>query len=80
MIRRLLCRVDRTSIVEHSLADLKKQYTIVMVPHSVQQASRVADHAAFLLDGEVIEVGDQTQIFVHPQKQKTEDYVTGRFG
>lgn len=69
-----------TSIVEQSLSELKKQYTIIMVPHSVQQASRVADRAAFLLDGEVIEVGDQAQIFLHPQEQKTEDYVTGRFG
>jgi len=69
-----------TSIVEHSLTELKKQYTIIMVPHSVQQASRVADRAAFLLDGELVEVGDQAQIFLHPEVQKTEDYVTGRFG
>jgi phosphate transport system ATP-binding protein len=69
-----------TSIVEQSLIELKKQYTIIMVPHSVQQASRVADRAAFLLDGELIEVGTQAQIFLHPHEQKTEDYVTGRFG
>jgi phosphate transport system ATP-binding protein len=69
-----------TSIVEQSLVELKEQYTIIMVPHSVQQASRVADQAAFLLNGEVIEVGDQTQIFLHPQQARTEDYVTGRFG
>ena len=69
-----------TSIVEQSLTELKKQYTIIMVPHSVQQASRVADQAAFLLDGEVVEVGDQAQIFLHPQQKRTEDYVTGRFG
>ncbi|MBE2221875.1 MAG: phosphate ABC transporter ATP-binding protein [Anaerolineae bacterium] len=69
-----------TSIVEQSLTELKKQYTIIMVPHSVQQASRVADRAAFLLDGEVIEVGGQAQIFLHPKEKKTEDYVTGRFG
>ena len=69
-----------TAIVEQSLTELKKQYTIIMVPHSVQQASRVADRAAFLLDGEVIEVGDQSQIFLHPQQKRTEDYVTGRFG
>ena len=69
-----------TSIVEQSLTELKKQYTIIMVPHSVQQASRVADRAAFLLDGEVVEVGDQSQIFLHPQNERTEDYVTGRFG
>jgi phosphate transport system ATP-binding protein len=69
-----------TSIVEESLYDLKQRYTIIMVPHSVQQASRVADRAAFFLDGEVVEVGDQARIFIHPQDQRTEDYVTGRFG
>jgi phosphate transport system ATP-binding protein len=69
-----------TSIVEESLHDLKQRYTIIMVPHSVQQASRVADRAAFFLDGELIEVGDQDQIFIHPRDKRTEDYVTGRFG
>ncbi|MCB9419159.1 MAG: phosphate ABC transporter ATP-binding protein [Ardenticatenaceae bacterium] len=69
-----------TSIVEESLYELKQRYTIIMVPHSVQQASRVADRAAFFLDGEVVEVGDQTDIFIHPQDKRTEDYVTGRFG
>ncbi len=51
-----------------------------MVPHSVQQAARVADRAALLLDGEVIECGDQEQMFVYPQEERTSDYVTGRFG
>ncbi len=69
-----------TSIVEESLYELKKQYTIIMVPHSVQQGSRVADKVAFMLDGEVVEVGSQSDIFIHPQDQRTEDYVTGRFG
>jgi phosphate transport system ATP-binding protein len=69
-----------TATVENSLAELKEQYTIVMVPHSVQQAARVADRAAFLLDGEVIECGDSQQIFIEPQNEKTHDYVTGRFG
>lgn len=69
-----------TTTVEESLANLKSEYTIVMVPHSVQQAARVADRAAFLLDGQVIECGDQEQMFVHPQEEKTVDYVTGRFG
>jgi len=69
-----------TATVEASLENLKKQYTIIMVPHSVQQAARVADRATFLLDGEVIETGDQEQIFVYPQKERTVDYVTGRFG
>jgi phosphate transport system ATP-binding protein len=69
-----------TATVETSLENLKKQYTIIMVPHSVQQAARVADRAAFLLDGAVIEAGDQEHIFVYPQEKRTVDYVTGRFG
>ncbi len=69
-----------TGIVEDSLAELKQQYTIVMVPHSVQQAARIADRAAFLLDGELIEVGDGGELFTNPKDQRTEDYVTGRFG
>ena len=69
-----------TSIVEESLYELKQRYTIIMVPHSVQQASRVADRAAFFLDGEVVEVGDQADIFIQPRDQRTEDYITGRFG
>ncbi len=69
-----------TATVEASLENLKAQYTIIMVPHSVQQAARVADRAAFVLGGEVIECGDQEQIFVYPQEERTADYVTGRFG
>lgn len=69
-----------TAMVEASLYELKQRYTIIMVPHSVQQAGRVADRAAFLLDGELIEVGHGKEIFVKPKKKQTEDYVTGRFG
>ncbi|MCA9875625.1 MAG: phosphate ABC transporter ATP-binding protein [Ardenticatenaceae bacterium] len=69
-----------TAMVEDSLFQLKQQYTIIMVPHSVQQASRVADRAAFLLNGELVEVGSQQQLFMHPHDKRTEDYVTGRFG
>ena len=69
-----------TATVEESLYELKQRYTIVMVPHSVQQAARIADRAAFMLDGELIEVGPARQIFVKPQVQRTEDYITGRFG
>jgi phosphate transport system ATP-binding protein len=69
-----------TTIVEESLAQLKKNYTIIMVPHSVQQAARIADRAGFMLDGRLIEVGDPAQIFLAPEDQRTEDYVTGRFG
>lgn len=69
-----------TSLVEASLFELKQQYTVIMVPHSVQQAARVADRIAFVLDGQVIEVGGNSQIFVNPTDKRTEDYVTGRFG
>ncbi|MCP4415812.1 MAG: phosphate ABC transporter ATP-binding protein [Chloroflexi bacterium] len=69
-----------TSLVEASLFELKQQYTVIMVPHSVQQAARVGDRIGFILDGELIEVGDESGIFVNPTDQRTEDYVTGRFG
>ena len=66
--------------VEMSLQELKVDYSIVLVPHSVQQAARVADVAAFLLDGELVEVGPGEQLFTRPGQRRTEDYVTGRFG
>jgi phosphate transport system ATP-binding protein len=69
-----------TGKVEESLFQLKKGYTIVIVPHSVQQAARVADYAAFFLMGELIEQGPGGQLFTTPQNKRTEDYVTGRFG
>jgi len=69
-----------TGIVEESLRKLKQQYTIIMVPHSVQQAARIADRAAFLLNGDLIEVGSAKQIFQHPRDQRTDDYINGRFG
>jgi phosphate transport system ATP-binding protein len=69
-----------TGIVEESLHELKKNYTIIMVPHSVQQAARVADRAAFLLDGNLIEVGAAYRLFSTPRDSRTEDYITGRFG
>lgn len=69
-----------TSTVEDSLYELKQRYTIVMVPHSVQQAARVADRAGFLLDGELVEVGPADHIFINPSDQRTQDYITGRFG
>jgi phosphate transport system ATP-binding protein len=69
-----------TSIVEDSLQELKLRYTIIMVPHSVQQAGRVADRAGFLLDGELIEVGAGRELFTRPKNSRTEDYITGRFG
>jgi phosphate transport system ATP-binding protein len=69
-----------TAKVEESLRDLKEDHTIVMVPHSVQQAARIADRAAFLLDGELVEANVAQEIFTRPQDQRTSDYITGRFG
>jgi phosphate transport system ATP-binding protein len=69
-----------TAKVESSLQELKQEYTIIMVPHSVQQAARVADVAAFMLGGELVEVGPGERIFTRPREARTEDYVTGRFG
>ena len=69
-----------TAKIENSLQNLKQHYTIVIVPHNIQQAARVADHAAFFLQGKLIEEGLGTQLFTMPHDQRTEDYVTGRFG
>lgn len=69
-----------TGKVEAALQELKKDYTIILVPHSVQQAARTADHAAFFLQGELVEYSDGNVIFTTPKEQKTEDYVMGRFG
>ncbi len=69
-----------TASIEESLIQLKKNYTIVLVPHNVQQASRVADRAGFFLNGEMIEEGPAFRIFTHPMDKRTEDYVTGKFG
>lgn len=69
-----------TEKVEASLQLLKQRYTIVLVPHSVQQAARMADHAAFFLEGELVESGPGRDLFVKPQDRRTEDYVEGRFG
>ena len=66
--------------VEESLQVLKKDYTIVLVPHSVQQAARTADLCAFFLQGELIEYGPADQIFINPKDKRTRDYVEGRFG
>ena len=69
-----------TGKVEAALQELKKDYTIILVPHSVQQAARTADHAAFFLQGELVEFRPGQQIFTTPKDKRTEDYVTGRFG
>jgi phosphate transport system ATP-binding protein len=69
-----------TGKVEASLQELKENYTIILVPHSIQQAARVADYAAFFLDGKLIEYATGREIFTTPKDQRTEDYVEGRFG
>jgi len=69
-----------TRKVEESLHELKKLYTIIIVPHSIQQAARVADQAAFFLMGKLIEYRPGTEIFTRPREKRTEDYITGRFG
>ncbi|MGK0460174.1 MAG: phosphate transport system ATP-binding protein [Candidatus Azotimanducaceae bacterium] len=62
------------------LYEMKKKYTIVIVTHNMQQAARVSDYTAFIEHGELIEYGETEQVFTNPQKKRTEDYVTGRFG
>jgi phosphate transport system ATP-binding protein len=69
-----------TASIEETLFQLKKDYTIILVPHNIQQASRVADRAGFFLNGELVEEGPAYQIFAKPREKRTEDYVTGRFG
>lgn len=69
-----------TASIEETLGRLKKDYTIILVPHNIQQASRVADRAGFFLNGVLVEEGPVYQIFTRPQDKRTEDYVTGKFG
>lgn len=66
--------------IEELVQDLKKDYTIVMVTHNMQQAARVSDKTAFFLTGEVIEMDSTERMFSNPQDKRTEDYITGRFG
>lgn len=66
--------------IEDLAVELKKEYTIIIVTHNMQQASRISDKTAFFLTGEVVEFGQTSQIFNNPIHQKTEDYITGRFG
>jgi phosphate transport system ATP-binding protein len=69
-----------TSRIEELIMDLKKDYTIVIVTHNMQQAARISDHTGFFLMGELIEFGQTRQIFQNPREKSTEDYITGRFG
>jgi phosphate transport system ATP-binding protein len=69
-----------TAKIEDLILSLKRDYTIVIVTHNMQQAARVSDHTAFFYLGELVEYGNTTKIFTSPSKKQTEDYVTGRFG
>lgn len=69
-----------TAKIEELVMELKKDYTIVIVTHSMQQAARISDNTAFFLMGELIEVGKTKDIFTTPRDKRTEDYITGRFG
>ena len=69
-----------TSKIEDLAMELKKDYTIIMVTHNMQQAARISDKTAFFLLGELVEFGDTEQMFSMPKNKKTEDYITGRFG
>ena len=66
--------------IEELLSQLKKKYTIVIVTHNMQQAARISDETGFFLQGELVEKGKTDQIFTKPYDQRTEDYITGRFG
>jgi len=69
-----------TAKVEEALQVLKQDYTIVLVPHSVQQAARTSDYAGFFLQGELVEWAAGKELFTHPKQKRTEDYIEGRFG
>mgnify|MGYP002816821402 FL=1 len=69
-----------TSRIEDLLFELKREYTIVIVTHNMQQAARVSEYTAFLENGVLVEFGDTDQVFTRPENQRTEEYVTGRFG
>jgi phosphate transport system ATP-binding protein len=69
-----------TQKIEDLIYELKQDYTVVIVTHSMQQAARVSDHTAFLYMGEVIEYGATNELFTNPREERTEAYITGRFG
>ncbi|ATU08902.1 phosphate ABC transporter ATP-binding protein PstB [Methanohalophilus portucalensis] len=69
-----------TNKIEDLILELKKDYTIVIVTHNMQQAARISDYTAFFLMGKIIEFGETNQIFENPREKRTEDYITGRFG
>jgi len=69
-----------TAKVEELMRELKDAYTIVIVTHNMQQASRVSDYTAFLYLGRLVEFGETDKLFLNPSRKQTEDYITGRFG
>ena len=69
-----------TSKIEELAMELKDRYTIVIVTHNMQQAVRISDHTAFFLLGELVEYGETEKLFSQPRDNRTEDYITGRFG
>ncbi|MGI9013232.1 MAG: phosphate ABC transporter ATP-binding protein PstB [Phycisphaerales bacterium] len=69
-----------TARVEELIADLRREYTIIIVTHNMQQAARVSDQTAFFMEGRMVECGPTEQIFTNPTSSETEDYITGRFG
>ena len=69
-----------TGKIEELIIELKKDYTVVIVTHNMQQAARVSDYTAYMYLGDLVEVGETEQIFFKPKRQETEDYITGRFG
>ena len=69
-----------TAKIEELMEDLKKKYTVIVVTHNMQQATRVSDQTAFFLVGEMVEFGDTRKIFTNPDKVETQNYITGRFG
>ena len=69
-----------TSKIEELMAELKKQYTILIVTHNMQQAARVSDRTGFMLLGKLMEYGETQQVFTNPKEKKTEEYITGRYG
>ncbi len=69
-----------TARVEELIGELRKNFTIIIVTHNMQQAARVSDYTAFLFEGNLIEYGETEQLFVKPNNKQTEDYITGRFG
>jgi phosphate transport system ATP-binding protein len=69
-----------TARIEELIEELRKDYTVVIVTHNMQQAARVSDRTAFLLNGELIEVGETNTLFTNPSDRRAEDYITGRFG